>query len=62
MSDSNWIITMVIASAIVLSLLGAAIMYSPAYNKGYKQGQLDYQKGIIEYKIDGDKIIKYLDE
>lgn len=49
------IVFIVIMAVILISGLWLGIGYfvsNSKYNKGYLQGQLDYQKGIIKIKVD----------
>lgn len=49
------IISMILIAILVVSGIWIMVAYfvgSSKYDKGYLQGQLDYQKGIIKIKID----------
>lgn len=49
------IISIILIAILVVSGIWITVAYfvgSRKYDKGYLQGQLDYQKGIIKIKID----------
>lgn len=49
------ILSMIITAILIVSAIWLGIGYfvgNHKYDKGYLQGQLDYQKGIIKIKID----------
>lgn len=49
------IISLIITAILIVSGIWLGVRYfvgNNKYDKGYLQGQLDYQKGIIKIKID----------
>jgi hypothetical protein len=49
------IVSVIIVAILIVSGIFLGVGYfvtKSKYNKGYLQGQLDYQKGIIKIKID----------
>lgn len=46
---------------VVFILIAVSIIASSATKQGYKQGQLDYATGKIEYTIQDGRTIQYLD-
>lgn len=49
------IISMIVIVVVVVSIIWITVGYfvgNSKYDKGYLQGQLDYQKGIVKIKID----------
>ena len=49
------IVSLIITAILIVSSIWLGVAYfvgNSKYDKGYLQGQLDYQKGIVKIKID----------
>jgi len=50
---SNWtfVIVFYVVVFVIIGAIISGIFIVPSYYKGYKNGQIDYQKGIIKYEL-----------
>jgi hypothetical protein len=59
--DLGWVLILIVIFCIILGRFFIAFTCKCNYDVGYKNGQTDYIKGIIKYKVievTSDKIIK----